>query len=100
MGDSATPATLRKVREKYKKDSINSLLRIRIRCRFDPLDPVSENWDPGSRSGMNFPDHISVSLETGIFLTLDPGSGNFCPGIQDEKNSHAGSGINIPDPQN
>jgi hypothetical protein len=64
--------------------------------------------NPGSGSGMNIPDHISESLETifwvkntlifyadqdpgsGIFLTLDPGSGmeKFGPEIRDK---HPGS---------
>ncbi len=68
------------------------MLRIRIRCLFDPWirDPgwvKNQDPDPGSGSKMNILDHISESLETtfwvkivriadadpGIFLTLDPG---------------------------
>ncbi len=64
----------------------------------------------GSGSGMNNPDHISESLGTifwkilkfidpepgsGIFLTLDPGSGMEKIRIRDK---HPGSGKNIPDP--
>jgi hypothetical protein len=67
---------------------------------------------------MNIPDHISESLETIFWVKIlkffdadaDPGSGNlfdprsgnpFHPGsgIRDGKNSDAGSGIHIPDPQ-
>ncbi len=79
-----------------------------IRCLFDPW-----SRDPGwvkiqdRGSGLNNPDHISKSLGTifslkyldsfmadpdpgsGVFLTLDPGSGM----------AKFGSGINIPDPQ-
>ncbi len=78
-----------------------------IRCIFDPGIRNQGMWmEKKSRSGsrMNIPDHISGSLETiffllkkffdadpesGICLTLDPGSAmeNF------------GSGINITDPQ-
>ncbi len=50
-------------------------------------------------SGMNIPDHISVSLETIFwvkntykFFDADPESGIFL-------NQDQGSGINIPDPQ-
>jgi hypothetical protein len=57
------------------------------------MDKKNQGPDPGSRSGMNIPDHIPESLEpifwvkklkffdvepdseSGIFLSLDPGSG-------------------------
>jgi hypothetical protein len=60
------------------------------------------NPDPGSGSVMNNPDHISESLETIFwvkilkFFDADPGSGMEKIRIRDK---HAGSVINIPDPQ-
>jgi hypothetical protein len=45
-------------------------IRIRDRCLFDPWIrdpgwvPKNQDPDPGSRSGMNIPDHISESLGT------------------------------------
>ncbi len=78
------------------------------------LDPgwvKNKDPDPGSRLGMNIPDHISESVETiflGKILKLfdtdadpDPGFGNFFDpgsGIRDGKNSDL-TGIHIPDSQ-
>jgi hypothetical protein len=80
-----------------------------IRCIFDPWirDPgwvKDQDLDPGSRSGMNIPDHISESLKT-IFwvkilkiLDADPVSGMEKHSDPGWKNSDLGSEINIPDP--
>ncbi len=66
-----------------------------IRCLFGPraLDPGSgmgKKSRSGSGSGMNIPDHISMSLETTFGVNML---------IWDGKYSGPGSGINIPDPQ-
>jgi hypothetical protein len=74
------------------------------------LDPVPVWKKPGSESRINIPDHFSESLETvfwvkntlilcygsGIFLTLDPGSGKNIPEPSSGMEKF-GSGINIPD---
>ncbi len=77
-----------------------------IRYLFDPW-VKNKDSDPGSVSGINIPEYIYESLETifglkifeffyagpgsGIFLTLDPGSG--------WKSSNLVSGTNIQDPE-
>jgi hypothetical protein len=57
---------------------------------------------------MNYPDHISESIEKPFFRlkflnflmrVRDPGWEKIGSGIRDGKNSDPGSRINIPDPQ-
>ncbi len=119
---------LNNVRLRYNKVCLFYAV-LRIRCLFDPwirdpglfwpLDPVPfDSWfgirdpgvkyqdpGPGSRSGLNNPEHISERVKPFFwikkikFFNADPESFDSGSGIWDGKNSHPWSGINIPDPQ-